>query len=135
MKTRFYLMVTALSGLSAVVLGAFGAHALQGYLPGGLLKAWNTAVLYQFVHTLALLATCLLMLQPRAPRSLGWAAVAFMLGILLFSGSLYLLALTQISKLGIITPVGGLCFVLGWLALFIAAWHWRTSPRPPSPSS
>ncbi|MBA3961861.1 MAG: DUF423 domain-containing protein [Chthoniobacterales bacterium] len=98
----------------AVGLGAFGAHALKGTLAAnGLTDVWNKAVLYQFVHALALL---LLATLPGANRIAAWL---FISGIIIFSGSLYLLALTNIRWLGAITPIGGLCFLAGWLCLII----------------
>ncbi|NOL49465.1 DUF423 domain-containing protein [Pelistega europaea] len=115
---RFSLIFTALSGFLAVALGAFGAHALRGTLTPELLAVWHTGVLYQFFHTLALLGTVCLSqwLHPQWQRR---SMVFFMLGIVLFSGSLYALVLVGLGKLGIITPIGGLCFLLGWLCLGI----------------
>lgn len=135
MNTRTTLVAAALFGLTAVMLGAFGAHALKGYLPAGLLKAWNTAVLYQFVHTLGLLAIAMFLVHQPGMKSLRIAATCFTAGILLFSGSLYILALTQIGKLGIITPFGGVMFMLGWAALIVAGWKWPANPPPQSPSN
>ena len=98
----------------AVGLGAFGAHALKGTLEAnGLTDVWNKAVLYQFVHALALL---LLATLPGASRLACWL---FLSGIIIFSGSLFILALTNIRWLGAITPIGGLCFLAGWLCLII----------------
>jgi uncharacterized membrane protein YgdD (TMEM256/DUF423 family) len=104
-----------------VVLGAFGAHALKDTLSQDGKSVYQTAVLYHLVHGLALLAVgWLAALKPREPMidRAGWA---FVLGILLFSGSLYLLAVTGVKKLGIITPFGGLAFLTGWICLALAA--------------
>ena len=99
----------------AVALGAFGAHALKATLQSsGMLDAWNKAVLYHFLHSLALLALALHGAGNRA----AWFLLAA--GILLFSGSLYAMALTNIRWLGAITPLGGLCFLAGWAWLVIA---------------
>ena len=99
----------------AVGLGAFGAHALKGTLQANdTTDVWSKAVLYHFVHALALLVLAAL---PAATRA---ASVLFVAGILFFSGSLYLLALTNVKWLGAITPLGGLCFLAGWLCLI--AW-------------
>ena len=99
----------------AVALGAFGAHSLRSTLEThGMLDAWNKAVLYHFIHAIALLA---LALYGTANRGACWLLFA---GIFLFSGSLYLLALSNVRWLGAITPVGGLCFLAGWAWLIIA---------------
>ena len=98
----------------AVGLGAFGAHALRGTLQANdTTEVLKTAVLYQFIHSLALLLLAILPAANRAASSL------FIAGIVLFSGSLYLLALTNIRWLGAVTPVGGLCFLAGWLILVL----------------
>ena len=99
----------------AVALGAFGAHALKATLQtSGMLDAWNKAVLYHFLHAIALMALALHGAENRA----AWFLLAA--GILLFSGSLYAMALTNIRWLGAITPVGGLCFLAGWAWLFLS---------------
>ena len=82
-----------------------------------MLDTYQTGVLYHFIHTLALLATLCL---PLNERSLHWAARCFMLGIVLFCGSLYLIAVSGISVVGIVTPIGGSAFIVGWLLLFTA---------------
>lgn len=97
-----------------VALGAFGAHALKGTLAANdTAEVWKTAVLYHFIHALALLVLAALPATNRA------AAGLFIAGIVIFSGSLYLLALTNIRWLGAITPLGGLCFLAGWVGLMI----------------
>lgn len=99
----------------AVALGAFGAHALKANLQtSGMLDAWNKAVLYHFLHAIALMALALHGAENRA----AWFLLAA--GILLFSGSLYVMALTNIRGLGAITPIGGLCFLAGWAWLVIS---------------
>ena len=113
MNSFVFRMAAALCFL-AVALGAFGAHALKGMLQAnGMMEVWNKAVLYHFVHALALLVLAVLPAAGRASLAL------FVAGILLFSGSLYLLALTNIKWLGAITPLGGLCFLAGWLCLAV----------------
>ena len=110
-----WLVVSAVAGASAVVLGAFGAHALRGRLDAAALAVWNTAVTYHLVHALALLA---LALFARATgRAITAPAVLLSAGILLFSGSLYLLATAGWRWLGPITPLGGLSLIAGWVAL------------------
>ena len=119
---RPILFLAAVSGLLLVMLGAFGAHALEARLPAGHLVWWHKAVSYQGIHTLAMLGCGLLALQwPSRPLQVaGWL---FLAGILLFSGSLYLLALTGMHGLGLLTPFGGVSFIAGWFALALAAWR------------
>ena len=101
----------------AVALGAFGAHALKPTLAAhGMTEVWNKAVLYQFVHALGLL-----MLSALPALHQRVTAILFVTGIVLFSGSLYLLALTNIKWVGPITPIGGLCFLAGWAWLALSA--------------
>ena len=103
-------------GLSGVALGAFGAHGLRERLGTGMLDVYRTGVLYHLVHALAALAVALGAERLRRPALI----VTFLaLGVVVFSGSLYALALTRISQLGAITPIGGLCFMVAW-ALIIA---------------
>jgi len=106
-------MLVGIAGASAVLLGAFGAHALRGVLDGRGMELWHTAVNYHAWHALALVMTAALG-RGRSGRT---ALFAFGTGIVLFSGSLYALALGAPRWVGIITPLGGLAFVLGWLAL------------------
>lgn len=117
---KLFLQFAALSGALAVSLGAFGAHALKARLTeSGLLGTYETAVAYHFYHTLALLAIGLLAMKfPSA--TLNWSGYAMMAGILIFSGSLYVLSLSGIKWLGAITPIGGLAMIVGWVLLFVA---------------
>ena len=115
------LLIAALAGASAVALGAFGAHALRNVLDESSLATWRTAVDYQFWHALALLGLGVLA-RTRATRSLCVAAIAFTLGIVLFCGSLYALALGAPRMTGAITPLGGVALIVGWLALAVQAW-------------
>ncbi|EXF92017.1 membrane protein [Pseudomonas fluorescens HK44] len=119
---RGFLMLAAFFGFTGVGLGAFAAHGLKDRLSAEYLAIFHTGVTYQLVHTLALLGVALLAAQIPG-RLIIWAGVSFAIGILLFSGSLYLLTLTGVSKLGIVTPFGGLAFLVGWLCLGIAAWR------------
>ncbi|UVE18097.1 DUF423 domain-containing protein [Pseudomonas sp. LS44] len=119
---RPLLLLAAFFGFTAVALGAFAAHGLKSQLTADYLAVFQTGVHYQMVHALALLALALLSLHVPG-RALGVAGGLFVLGILLFSGSLYLLSLTGIRSLGIVTPFGGLAFLGGWLSLGIAAWN------------
>lgn len=123
---RWFLGFAALSGFLSASLGAFAAHGLKSYLDSDELALWQTGVQYQIYHSLALLAVGILYQQyPATPLKLSGSA--FILGILLFPSSLYLLALGFPRAVGIMTPFGGLSFLIGWLALFTAVW---CRPRP-----
>ena len=115
-KTR-WLRLIAVSGALSVTLGAFGAHGLEDRLSASYLDTFNTAVRYQFLHTLALLGIICLPDHLVKLQMLHWVAISFAAGVLLFSGSLYLLVLFDIPSLGVITPVGGAALVLGWAFL------------------
>lgn len=119
--SRGFLVSGAIFGFLSVAFGAFGAHALKTLLSPYSLDVFQKAVHYQGSHALALLLTGLLLQQHPLP-SLRWAGGFFIAGILLFSGSLYLLAMTDIRILGAITPVGGLSFLTGWLFLAVGCW-------------
>jgi uncharacterized membrane protein YgdD (TMEM256/DUF423 family) len=122
---RGFLMLAAFFGFTGVALGAFAAHGLKDRLSTEYLAIFHTGVMYQLVHTLALLAVALLAVQIPG-RLMTWAGISFVVGIVLFSGSLYLLTLTGVTRLGIITPFGGLAFLVGWLLLGMAAWRLGT---------
>ena len=119
---RSFLMLAAFFGFTGVALGAFAAHGLKNRLSADYLAIFHTGVTYQLVHALALFGVALLAVHLPG-RLVGWAGYLFVLGIVLFSGSLYLLTLTGISNLGMITPIGGLCFLAGWVCLGLAAWR------------
>ena len=123
MMGKSFLIIGSLGGLTTVILGAFGAHALEGQLSAQQLIWWQKAVNYQGLHSLALLATALLALATAPSAPLKWAGWLFLSGILLFSGSLYALALSGIRSLGMLTPFGGLAFIAGWGCLALAAWR------------
>jgi uncharacterized membrane protein YgdD (TMEM256/DUF423 family) len=121
MNNVFWLRFVVLSGALSVLLGALVAHGLEGQLSDRYIDIFRIAVLYQFLHTLALLAVIRLSDQRTKASLCSWAAISFALGILLFSGSLYLLVLADIPAMGMVTPVGGLVFIVGWVLLFFAA--------------
>lgn len=122
MRTRTITAVAAILLMLGVGTGAFGAHGLRAHVGPDMLAVWQTAVLYQFVHALGLLAIAAL--RPRLHAGLVTAAVCFLLaGILIFSGSLYALVLSGMRVLGAITPIGGVSFMIGWLLLALAAWR------------
>ena len=115
--SRIKLRIAGLTGFLGVGLGAFGAHALKGVLEeSGYLETWQTAVFYHLVHAVVLLILAI----GSVPRS-GTAYWCFLSGIVIFCGSLYLLAVSGASILGAITPIGGLAFLLGW-GLYILGW-------------
>ncbi len=122
MRTQTLIITAALLLMTGVATGAFGAHGLKAHVGADMLATWHTAVLYQLTHALGLLA--LAGLQPHLNRRLASAAALFLLvGILIFSGSLYVLVLSGIRMLGAITPIGGVCFIIGWLLVALAAWR------------
>jgi uncharacterized membrane protein YgdD (TMEM256/DUF423 family) len=117
---RTFLLIGALAGFIGVAFGAFGAHALRGRLSPDMLAVFETGVRYQMYHAFAVLIVAL-----ATSRFDGWliraAGWSFTIGIVLFSGSLYALALTGVTKLGMITPLGGLAFLAGWALLLVLA--------------
>lgn len=115
---RFWLGAAAVNGFLAVAAGAFGAHALKARLTPEMLAIWETGARYQMFHALALFGVALLALSGRATDAAGWC---FLAGIVLFSGSLYALALTGVKPLGAVTPFGGLAFLAGWFLLLLRA--------------
>lgn len=117
---RWILALGAASAAAAVLLGAFGAHALRARLEPDLLAVFETGVRYHMSHALALVAVGLWAMRAPSPW-LGAAAACFAAGTVLFSGSLYALAGTGIRALGAVTPLGGLSFVAGWVCLVVAA--------------
>ncbi len=114
--------LAAVFGFLAVALGAFGAHGLRNSLSPEMLAVYQTGVQYHFYHALALLLVGVLMQQGLSSGVLRAAAWLFALGIILFSGSLYALAISEIKVLGAITPLGGLMFLAAWVCLAVAAW-------------
>lgn len=123
---RFPLGLGACLGFLSVALGAFGAHALKAHMGVDLLTIFETGVRYQMYHALALVMVGLLGLHWPAQKRLLWVSWGFALGVLLFSGSLYLLALTGVRTWGAVTPLGGLCFLCAWAVL---AWTVIKSPN------
>ncbi|PKH11823.1 DUF423 domain-containing protein [Planomicrobium sp. MB-3u-38] len=120
---KFFLIAGAVNALLSVAFGAFGAHMLEGRVADKYLDTWQTAVQYQMFHSIGLIVVAVLMsttlIGPLG--SLNWAGYLMLAGIIIFSGSLYILSLTGISILGAITPIGGVAFIAGWVMLIIAA--------------
>lgn len=117
---KIFLIIGAINALLAVALGAFGAHGLESKLSAKYLDIWDKATMYQMYHALGIILIGIINGTTKLDVSLaGW----FMLGgIILFSGSLYILAVTQIKVLGAITPIGGVMFIISWALLVFAAW-------------
>ncbi len=119
---KIFILLGSVNAFLGVSLGAFGAHALKGRVTVEMLAVWQTAVLYHLVHALGLILVGILIhLMPQASllRVSGWLLCA---GVLLFSGSLYLLVLSGIKQFGMVTPIGGVAFLVGWLLVAWAAW-------------
>ncbi len=116
---KILLSVAALSAMLSVILGAFAAHGLKNTLSESMLNTFQTGVQYQMYHSLAIIL--LVILHRQMPQSLLLWSGGFMLaGIVFFSGSLYMLAITQVKWFGPITPLGGLCFITGWALLLVS---------------
>jgi uncharacterized membrane protein YgdD (TMEM256/DUF423 family) len=116
------LFIAAISGFIAVTLGAFGAHGLKNIASAEMVNIFKLAVEYQFYHTFALVSLAFAA-QWLSPKWLNWSAGFFIVGMVLFSGSLYLYALSGAKWIGPITPMGGFCLLIGWALFAIAAWR------------
>lgn len=123
---QIFLAIAAILGGLSVAGGAFASHALQNQLPERAIEVFNTGIRYQMYHALALLAVGLLLAMVKETTPLlivaGWA---FVVGVVLFSGSLYLISLAGIKAVGPVTPLGGLAFLIGWGCLAIAAFRFQ----------
>ncbi|WP_186646720.1 DUF423 domain-containing protein [Fluviispira vulneris] len=108
----FYPKIFSILGFFAVALGAFGAHSIKEKVSAAYMENWKTATLYLFIHVLAGLISCYLTHKKRSQ-------LFFLLGCIIFSGSLFLLVILNLPILGAVTPVGGVCFMVGWVFLFI----------------
>ncbi|MCI2839700.1 MULTISPECIES: DUF423 domain-containing protein [Staphylococcus] len=115
---KVFIILGALCTMMAVGTGAFGAHGLEGKLSDKYMSVWEKAVNYQMYHGLGLIMIGII--SGTTSINVNWAGWLLFFGIVLFSGSLYILALTQIRILGAITPIGGILFIVGWLMLIIA---------------
>ena len=124
---RTFFVIGSLFGGLAVAFGAFGAHALEGRLTSDALSSYETAARYQMYHALALLAVASAIRRWQGSNLAIWAGRLFVAGVVLFSGSLYLLSVIDLRWLGAIAPVGGAAFIVGWLCLALAAWR-QSSP-------
>jgi len=119
---KLFITLASLSGMLAVAFGAFGAHALRSRLDEQTMSVFQTAVQYHFYHSLALLAVGVIALSQPHTALLRSSGYLFLVGIVVFSGSLYLLSMSGLRWLGAITPLGGLAFIAGWGCLAAASW-------------
>lgn len=120
---RLFFSIASLLGGVAVALGAFGAHAMRGRVAENLLANYETGVRYHFYHALALFAVVIAIQRwptSSLPTIAGWL---FIVGIAIFSGSLYIMAFTGLRWLGAITPIGGVALIAGWICLMLVAWR------------
>ncbi|WP_066296575.1 DUF423 domain-containing protein [Bacillus sp. FJAT-29937] len=118
---KLFIIIGALNAFLSVALGAFGAHGLEKVVEPKYLEIWKTGVQYQMFHATGLLVIGVLLGKMPANALISWSGWMMLIGIILFSGSLYVLAVTQISVLGAITPLGGVSFLAAWVLLIIAA--------------
>ncbi len=116
-----WLRITAVLGALAIILGAFGAHGLKEIISGEMLTIFETGVKYHFYHVLAMLALVGFCRSNRLPKPVPFICFSWLFGILVFSGSLYILSISGIRWLGAITPIGGVAMIIGWLWLAVSA--------------
>ncbi len=120
-RLKTFIIIGAINAFLAVALGAFGAHGLEGRVEQKYLEIWKTGVTYQMFHATGLLIVGVLLGRLPANALLSWSGSMMVIGIILFSGSLYVMTLTKISILGAITPLGGLSFLAAWILIVVAA--------------
>jgi uncharacterized membrane protein YgdD (TMEM256/DUF423 family) len=125
--SMIFTMIGAVSGFLGVGAGAFGAHGLKTRLTSEMMQVYQTAVEYQLIHALALVAVGLMCYRTRRASLAGWF---FATGTVLFSGSLYVIALGGPKGLGMVTPFGGTLFLAGWATMAISAWKSRNDKKP-----
>jgi uncharacterized membrane protein YgdD (TMEM256/DUF423 family) len=118
---KAFIIIGAINAFVAVALGAFGAHGLADKLEPKYLEIWKTGVTYQMFHATGLLIIGLLISKVGASPLFTWSGWLMLIGIIFFSGSLYVLSLTKIGILGAITPIGGVCFLAAWVLIVIGA--------------
>ncbi|WP_102273568.1 DUF423 domain-containing protein [Cytobacillus massiliigabonensis] len=118
---KLFIILGAINAFLSVALGAFGAHGLEKMVEPKYLEIWKTGVTYQMFHATGLLVIGVLLGKLPASALLSWSGWMMLIGIIFFSGSLYILTVTKIGVLGAITPIGGVCFLVAWVLLIIAA--------------
>ena len=127
--SKLFLILGSINAATAVTMGAFGAHFLKTKISEDMLSVFQTAVQYHFYHSLGLLIVGLLTIYFKPKKHLEIAGWMMFIGIILFSGSLYILSTTGSRWLGIITPFGGIAFIMSWVYIAIAVWKWSSSHR------
>ena len=127
--SKLFLILGSINAATAVTMGAFGAHSLKTKISQDMLSVFQTAVQYHFYHSLGLLIIGLLTIYFKPEKYLKIAGWIMFIGIILFSGSLYILSTTGTRWLGIITPVGGIAFIISWIYIAIAVWKRSSSHR------
>ena len=118
---KAFVIVGAINAFLAVALGAFGAHGLKDKLDAHYLEIWKTGVTYQMFHAIGILAVGLLLAKVADSSLFTWSGWLMLIGIIFFSGSLYVLSLTKVGILGAITPIGGVCFLAAWILVVVGA--------------
>jgi uncharacterized membrane protein YgdD (TMEM256/DUF423 family) len=118
---KTFIIVGAINAFLSVALGAFGAHGLKDRLDAHYLDIWKTGVTYQMFHALGILVVAMLLGKFAGSALFTWSGWLMLIGIIFFSGSLYLLSLTKVGILGAITPIGGVCFLAAWVLVIVGA--------------
>ncbi|MBI0578173.1 DUF423 domain-containing protein [Neobacillus cucumis] len=118
---KAFIIVGAINAFLAVALGAFGAHGLKDKLDAHYLEIWKTGVTYQMFHAIGILVVGLLLAKVADSSLFTWSGWLMLIGIIFFSGSLYVLSVTKIGILGAITPIGGVCFLAAWILVIVGA--------------
>jgi uncharacterized membrane protein YgdD (TMEM256/DUF423 family) len=118
---KAFIIVGAINAFLAVALGAFGAHGLKGKLDAYYLDIWKTGVTYQMFHAIGILIIAILLGKVPMSSLFTWSGWLMLVGIIFFSGSLYILSLTKVGVLGAITPIGGVCFLAAWVLMIVGA--------------
>ena len=119
--SKLFIIIGAINAMLVVILGAFGAHGLKAKLSFEMMAVYQTGVQYHFYHAIGLILIGVIAFHLPASAFLKWSGWIMLVGIILFSGSLYILALNKTLWLGVITPIGGIAFIVSWLLLVIAA--------------
>ncbi|WLR50768.1 DUF423 domain-containing protein [Bacillus tianshenii] len=119
---KTFIILGSINAFLSVALGAFGAHGLEGKLSERMMNIWEKGVTYQMFHATGIFITALIAAKLPDSSMVSWAGWMMFIGIILFSGSLYVLSTTGITKLGMITPLGGVSFLVGWTLLALAAY-------------
>jgi len=118
---KAFIIIGAMNAFLAVALGAFGAHGLKDKLDAYYLDIWKTGVTYQMFHAIGMIIIGILVSKAAASPQFTWAGWLMLIGIIFFSGSLYVLSLTKVGVLGAITPIGGVCFLAAWVLIIVGA--------------